>query len=308
MKILLTGSTGQLGHALQTYLSDFAEIIAPTRAELDLNQLDSIGAYLDATKPDLIINPAAYTAVDLAEKEVALANRINALAPAILAQEAKRQNIGLIHFSTDYVFDGEKADQDGNRLAYVESDICAPLNVYGASKLAGEQAIIESGCKYLIFRTSWVYSDFGKNFLLTILRLAQEKTELNIVNDQFGTPTSTLFLSQICHKVLSQLHQTNDTKQWWQQHQGLYHLTPSGETNWCDFSREIVAGAKEIGLLKANLPTIHGIPSSAYPTPAQRPKNSHLNKDKFQAQFNIQLPHWKDALQQCIRHMHTRNA
>lgn len=303
MRILLTGTSGQLGRTLVTNLADIAELITPRRADLDLSNIASIAPYIHQCKPDLIINPAAYTAVDLAEKESELAYRVNAEAPAVLAQEAKRLGIGLIHFSTDYVFDGSKVNSDGTASAYTEQDQCAPLNVYGASKLAGEQAIVDSECAHIILRTSWVYSDFGKNFLLTILRLAKEKPELNIVADQWGTPSSTMFLSDATKQILAQLQQAESPKTWWQTHQGIYHLTPDGVTNWCEFSQEIVTYAAQLGLLSVPLPQIHGIPSSAYPTPAQRPQNSRLDKTKLVHQFGIELPAWDVALHACLQAM-----
>lgn len=305
MKILLTGTNGQLGRSLAYALRDLGDLMTPQRAELDLSNLASIAPYIQQCKPDLIINPAAYTAVDLAEKESELAHCINAQAPAILAQEAKRLGIGLIHFSTDYVFNGEKVSKESAHAPYSEEDHCAPLNVYGASKLAGEQAIVASGCAYLIFRTSWVYSDYGKNFLLTILRLAKEKSELSIVNDQWGTPSSTQFLSLAINQIIQQLRQAENSTQWWQAHQGIYHLTPQGFTNWCEFSQHIVTQAQGLGLLGEQLPTIQGIPSSAYPTPAQRPKNSCLDKRKLSEKFGIPLPDWDVALQACLQAMAT---
>lgn len=301
MRILLTGSSGQLGHALKKELQDFAEIIAPTRAQLDLADTAQIATYVQALQPDLILNPAAYTAVDLAEKESELAHRVNALAPQVLAEQARLLGIPLIHFSTDYVFDGGKADVDGKLLAYREDDATTPLNAYGASKLAGERAIVGSGCQHLILRTSWVYSSFGKNFLLTILRLAKEKPELKIVNDQWGTPTSTRFLSQACRRILEQMTHAKDQAAWWTAHQGIYHLTPEGLTTWCDFSRAIVAQAQQLGLLD-QVPAIHGIPSAEYPTPAQRPRNSSLDKSKAQAHFALALPHWEQSLHDCLTH------
>lgn len=301
MKILLTGSSGQLGHALKKELQDFAEIIAPTRAQLDLADTAQIATYVQALQPDLILNPAAFTAVDLAEKESELAHRVNAIAPQVLAQQARQLDIPLIHFSTDYVFDGYKADVDGKLLAYREDDATLPLNVYGASKLAGERAIVGSGCQHLILRTSWVYSTFGKNFLLTILRLAKEKPELKIVNDQWGTPTSTRFLSQACRRILEQMTQAKDQAAWWKAHQGIYHLTPEGLTTWCDFSRAIIAKARQLGLLD-QVPVIHGIPSAEYPTPAQRPRNSSLDKSKIQTHFDLALPQWEQSLHDCLTH------
>jgi len=306
MRILLTGTSGQLGRSLASALQDLGDIITPQRAELDFSNIATIAPYIAQCQPDLIINPAAYTAVDLAEKESALAYRVNAEAPAILAQEAKRLHIGLIHFSTDYVFDGKKRQDNGALAPYTEQDVCAPLNVYGASKLAGEQAIIESGCAHLIFRTSWVYSDFGKNFLLTMLRLAKEKTELNIVNDQWGTPSSADFLSDAVKQVILQLQQGASSDTWWQQNQGLYHLTPLGYTHWCEFSQAIFQHAATLGLLTSASPTVIGIPSSAYPTPAQRPTNSCLDKTKFSQQFGIALATWDQALLTCLQTMQTQ--
>lgn len=303
MKILLTGTSGQLGRTLATNLANIAELLTPRRADLDLSNIASIAPYIQQSKPDLIINPAAYTAVDLAEQESELAYRVNAEAPTVLAKEAKCLGIGLIHFSTDYVFDGRKVNSDGTASAYTEQDQCAPLNVYGASKLAGEQAIFDSGCAHIILRTSWVYSDFGKNFLLTILRLAKEKPELNIVADQWGTPSSTMFLSDATKQILTQLQRADSPRTWWQTHQGIYHLTPDGVTNWCDFSQKIVAYAAQLGLLSTPLPKIHGIPSSAYPTPAQRPQNSRLDKSKLVQQFGIALPAWDQALHACLQTM-----
>ena len=302
MKILLTGCTGQLGAALRDQLKDFAEIIAPTRAQFDLADTAQIANYVQQVQPDLILNPAAYTAVDLAEKESELAYRVNAIAPQLLAEQARLLDIPLIHFSTDYVFDGSKADAQAQLLPYIEDDQCAPLNVYGASKLAGERAIVNSGCKHLILRTSWVYSGVGKNFLLTILRLAKEKSELKIVNDQYGTPSSSYFLSQSCHHILELMTQASDQTAWWKAHQGIYHLTPQGSTNWCDFSRAIVEHAQQLGLLH-QLPTIHGIPSAEYPTPARRPRNSCLDKSKAQAHFDLTLPDWEQSLHECLAHI-----
>lgn len=299
MKVLLTGCSGQLGHALRQRLQSQYELITPGRAELDLACPETIGDYLRQHRPQLIINPAAYTAVDLAETESDIAHRVNALAPAAFAAYARDAQIGLIHFSTDYVFDGRKCDVHGAPLAYLESDACAPLNVYGDSKLAGEKAIVESGCQYLILRTSWVYSPIGRNFLLTILRLAKEKPALHIVNDQWGTPTSSAFLSVQCAQILGQLEAAHDPTTWWQQSQGIYHLTPTGSTHWCEFSQSIVELAYARGLLHQK-PGIQGIPSASYPTPAQRPRNSRLDKTRVCQQFGLTLPDWQETLKQCI--------
>lgn len=299
MKILLTGVTGQLGHHLQRQLSQQHEVIAPQRSELDLSNADNITAFVRSTKPQLIIHPAAYTAVDQAESEAELAYQINAVAPGILASEAKQAGIGLIHYSTDYVFDGTLGNPDGSLAAYRESDTVNPLNVYGKTKLAGEQAIIASGCDYLIFRTSWVYSLFGKNFLLTMLRLAKERDALRVVNDQWGAPTSAGWLSEATARILGQLNNSDDATAWWKQHKGVYHLTTAGHTSWCGFTEEILRLAHERGLLQ-QLPSLTGIPATEYPTPALRPVNSRLDIHLLEQHFGLSTPSWQSALAQCL--------
>lgn len=297
MKILLTGSTGQLGNALLKSLTVYSQVFAPTRQELDLSQLDSIRETIQHYQPDLIINPAAYTAVDKAESESEIAHCINALAPQVMAQEAKKLNIGLIHYSTDYVFDGNKIDQQGNLISYIESDYTQPSNEYGKSKLAGELAIMRSGCRHLIFRTSWVYSSFGKNFLLTILHIANQREELRIVNDQWGTPTSANWLANNTDAIIQQLLSANNDADWWSQHQGLYHMTPTGTTNWQKFAAEIMQQSLALNLLKKSAPTIIGIPSTEYPTPARRPSNSCLDNSKLSREFKLDMPTWESLLQ-----------
>jgi dTDP-4-dehydrorhamnose reductase len=300
MKILLTGSTGQVGHALLQPLAECGQVIAPTRRELDLSQLDSIREAIARYQPDLIINPAAHTGVDIAESEAELAHRINALAPQVMAQEAKKMNIGLIHFSTDYVFDGNKADHQENLIPYVETDIAKPINEYGKSKLAGELAILASGCQHLIFRTSWVYSSFGKNFLSSMLRLANEKEELRIVNDQWGAPTSAGWLANNTCAIIQQIQNANDKATWWTQHGGLYHMTAAGKTTWQEFAMEIVQRSAALNLLTKPAPIIHGIPSVDYPTPARRPHNSCLDNSKFSHEFRLPRPMWQDLLQSVL--------
>ncbi len=297
MKILLTGSTGQLGNALLKPLTAHGQVFAPTRQELDLSQLDSIRETIRRYQPDLIINPAAYTAVDKAESEPEIAHCINALAPQVMAQEAKKLNIGLIHYSTDYVFDGNKIDQQGNLISYIESDYTQPGNEYGKSKLAGELAIMRSGCRHLIFRTSWVYSSFGKNFLLAILNIANQREELRIVNDQWGTPTSANWLANNTDAIIQQLLSANNDADWWSQHQGLYHMTPAGTTNWQKFAAEIMQQSLALNLLKKSAPTIIGIPSTEYPTPARRPSNSCLDNSKLSREFKLDIPTWESLLQ-----------
>jgi dTDP-4-dehydrorhamnose reductase len=297
MKILLTGSTGQVGNALLQPLAAFGQIIAPTRRELDLSQRDSIREAIARHQPDLIINPAAYTGVDQAESETDLAHRINALAPQVMAQEAKNRNIGFIHFSTDYVFDGNKADHLGNWIPYLETDTAKPLNEYGKSKLAGELAIRATGCQHLIFRTSWVYSSLGKNFLSSMLRLANDKDELRIVNDQWGAPTSAGWLANVTCAIIQQLQNANDKATWWTQHGGVYHMTAAGKTTWQEFATEIMRRSAPLNLLTKSAPVIHGIPSADYPTPARRPHNSSLDNSKFSREFKLPIPMWQDLLQ-----------
>lgn len=301
MRILLTGTSGQLGHALLSRLPATAIVRAPQRPELDLGNASQLRQYIADFKPDLIINPAAYTAVDLAENEAEKAYTINATAPAIMAEEARKLGAGLIHYSTDYVFPGDKKDTEGNWQAYVETDATAPLNVYGKSKLAGEQAIIASGCQHLILRTSWVYSNFGKNFFLTMLKLARERDQLRVVNDQWGTPNSADWLAAATCEILAQLQQSTDAATWWQQLGGIYHLSAAGATNWCAFASAIIELADQQNKLGKPAPQISGIPASEYPVPARRPHNSLLNTEKLQAAFGLPIPDWRVVLDACMR-------
>ena len=287
MKILVTGKNGQVGQALQNSLSGLGEIIALDRAQLDLADLDAVRATIRAVRPDLIINAAAYTAVDLAEQEEALAFRINADAPKVMAEEARELAIPLIHYSTDYVFDGSK---DG---AWVEDDQPAPLSAYGRSKRAGEVAIADSGVAHLIFRTSWVYGLHGKNFLLTMLRLAQERKELSIVNDQHGAPTWSHTIAEATSDVVRQMMSTGDANEYIAQYGGIYHLAAGGQTTWYDFAKKIFAHTTVL-----NKPLLHPITTDQYPLPARRPENSLLDTTKFQQTF-CSLPLWDEALTQC---------
>ncbi len=282
MKILLTGINGQVGAAIQQALGRSTlqhELIALDRLGLDLSDPASITRALNEHQPDIIINPAAYTAVDQAESDQDAALAINAAAPKQLAEGAARLGIPLIHFSTDYVFDGSKQG------AWLESDTPQPLNVYGASKLAGEQAIAASGCAHVILRTSWVYSSGGKNFYLTMRRLLSERDAVNVVDDQFGTPTPAGWLAE----VVLQLLQRWQAGQW---HSGIYHCTPTGVTHWLGFAQVIATQLASEQRLKAKLA---GIPSSDYPTPAQRPANSQLCCNKLRDTWAITLPDWQSA-------------
>jgi len=274
LKLLITGSNGQLGWALARTLAPMGEVIATDRVALDLSKPETIAPMIRALRPDVILNAAAYTAVDQAESEPALAATINATAPGVLAEEAKRSGALLVHYSTDYVFDGTKA------APYAENDVTAPLSVYGRTKREGEQAIEASGCEHLILRTSWVYGPRGKNFLLTILRLAREKPLLRIVADQIGAPTSTQTLAEATASIL-QRRQAGQS--------GLFHLTASGHTSWHGFAKLIVS------LAGPPLPEVEPIPTSAYPTAAKRPLNSRLDCTKVSGQFGLELPHWELA-------------
>ncbi|MES2161813.1 MAG: dTDP-4-dehydrorhamnose reductase [Pseudomonadota bacterium] len=284
MKILLTGSSGQVGYELARSLQGIGEVVAVDRKVMDLSDLDQVRDVIRREKPGLIVNPAAYTAVDKAESEPELAHRINAEAPGLMAQEAKLLGAAMVHYSTDYVFDGSAP------TARAEDDATGPLNVYGASKLAGEQAIAAAGIRHLIFRTSWVYGMRGKNFLLTMLRLAAERDELRVVADQHGAPTWSRTIADTTALVLSQAHAGG--REWWVQNSGVYHLSAQGQTTWFDFTRAIVEAA---GLECRVLP----ITSAEYPVPAKRPQYSVLSSERLMARF-CHLPDWKEALHLCM--------
>jgi dTDP-4-dehydrorhamnose reductase len=269
-KILITGTTGQVGGEIHRL---FPAALSPTRAELDLTDQASIRTYVRQTNPRWIVNPAAYTAVDKAESEPALAHAINADAPRILGEEARKIGATVLHFSTDYVFDGAKS------TPYLEDDPTNPLGVYGASKLAGEQSLAATGAAHIILRTSWVYGATGKNFLRTILKLAAERRELKIVADQHGAPTAAVDLATLTAQIVAAPPVPS----------GLYHATSSGATTWHGFASE--------ALRLANIrTTLVPIPTSAYPTPARRPANSRLNCEKLRHTFNLQLPPWQQSL------------
>lgn len=293
-KILHTGVNGQVGHALKAkFLHD--EVIALSREQLDLTKVHDIRRVVREVKPNLIINSAAYTAVDKAESEPDLAFAVNATAPQILAEEAARLNAALIHFSTDYVYDGTK------NSAYLESDETNPASVYGKSKLAGEDAIRQVGLPHLILRTSWVYGAYGKNFLKTILRLAAERDSLRIVADQFGAPTSSESIANSIVQLLENWQVENENQS------GVYHLTNSGETSWHGFSCEIVneynklIKEKNWPALKTQLENIAAISTAEYPLPALRPANSKLANTKLKQTFNLELPSWQQGLQQVMQ-------
>jgi dTDP-4-dehydrorhamnose reductase len=294
-KILLTGKNGQLGWELQRSLATFGQVVATDSKELDLADPDAIRRTIRRIAPDIIINPAAYTAVDKAESDTELAIAVNGIAPGILAEESLRLGALLVHYSTDYVFDGSKA------APYTEVDAPNPQSVYGRTKLAGEQAICTSGCKHLILRTSWVYGVHGGNFVKTILRLAKERNELRIVADQFGAPTWARNLAQATASALS----CWQNKNWDGDFSGLYHLTAAGRTNWHEYAEEIVRLARKCDpALAAKLLDIRPIATQEYPVPAKRPANSVLSNDKIRDAFGIVLPEWRDSLAECVREIY----
>jgi dTDP-4-dehydrorhamnose reductase len=285
VKILINGRHGQVSHELQQRLGAVGELLVLGRDQLDLAQPDQIRRQVQNIRPDLIINAAAHTAVDLAESEPQSAFSINAVAPGILAEEALALDIPLIHYSTDYVFDGTK---DG---PYNEDDTPNPLGVYGKSKLAGEQAVRDVQGKHLILRTSWVYSTHGRNFLLTMQRLLQEKPELRVVADQIGAPT---WAGTIANSTLALIErwQTGQVANW-----GTYHLSAQGETSWFGFAQAIGEALREQGKPCADLLPI---PSSDYPTPAARPLNSRLDCSRLQRDWGVSQPDWQTALRECL--------
>ena len=289
MRILLTGRNGQLGWELQRVLAPVATVVALGREDLDLAQPDRIRDAVGATRPDLIINAAAYTAVDRSEGDEDAAFAINAHAPAVLAESAGRLRIPLIHYSTDYVFDGTK---DG---PYTELDAPNPLGVYGRSKLAGERAIQASGCAHLIFRISWIYAARGKNFLLTMLKLAREKPELRVVRDQIGVPTWARMVAEATGVIVAA------TRSDLTRHSGLYHLAAAGSTSWHGFASRIVALGAERGLCPA-VP-VTPITTAEYATPTRRPPNSQLDCSKLATAFGIALPAWEASLRWCLDDM-----
>lgn len=284
-KILLTGKNGQVGWELQRTLATLGEIIALGQEGMDLANPDIIIKTLRDVKPDLIVNAAAYTAVDQAESEPDLAMAINGIAPGIIAQEAKRLGAVLIHYSTDYVFDGTKT------TPYTEHDHPNPINAYGRSKLAGEQAIQAVDVPHLIFRTSWVYGARGKNFLLTIQRLARERSLLRVIEDQIGAPTWCRLLAEATAQVVAQGR--GDLACYIQQHKGIYHMTCAGQTSWYGFARAIL---DHLGRQADSVPQLRAIASRDYPAEATRPAHSILNNARLAQAFGIVMSDWKVAL------------
>ena len=286
-RILILGAQGQLGIELQKAFAGAGEVVALGREWCDLAHPETIRKAMGDVNPGIVLNAAAYTAVDRAESEPELAMRVNGDAPGVLAEEARKTGALLVHYSTDYVFDGSKTGP------WVEDDAVNPLNEYGRTKLEGERTIANAGGRYLIFRTSWVYSPHGANFLRTMLRLGKERDQLRIVNDQIGAPTTAAALARATRAVIDTGFQDADS--------GVYHMTCAGETSWFGFAQEIFRRAKEPE--NKSWPLVTGIPDTEYPTPAKRPKNSVLSNARLQARLGVALPRWEDALAETIAQM-----
>ncbi|RQR98506.1 dTDP-4-dehydrorhamnose reductase [Burkholderia sp. Bp8994] len=286
--ILVTGVNGQVGFELLRTLQGLGHVVACDRTMLDLSDLDQVRAVVRDLKPAVIVNPAAYTAVDQAETAIDAARRLNTDVPRVLAQEALRLNALLVHYSTDYVFDGTKEG------VYVETDETNPQNVYGLTKLDGERAIAATGCDHLILRTSWVYGRRGKNFLLTMLKLAAERSELRVVVDQLGAPTWSNSIAAATAHILAQCLAPNAGNVRAPQ-SGVYHLAAGGETSWHGFAQEIFRLA-----LGDKAPRVLPIAASEYPTPARRPANSRMSGAKLAGTFGIRMPAWNEALRLCL--------
>lgn len=288
LKILLFGKNGQVGWELQRSLAPLGELLALDfdSQELcgDFTNLEGLAKTIQKVAPDIIVNAAAHTAVDKAESEPELARSINALAPGVLAKEAKRSGALLIHYSTDYVFDGS------GDTPWQETDFTSPISVYGKTKLEGEAAIIASGCKHLIFRTSWVYAARGGNFAKTMLKLAQERDALKVIDDQIGAPTGADLLADItAHAIRIALQRPEVC--------GLYHLVASGQTSWHEYANFVIDFARQAGIeIKVSPEAIQPVPTSAFPTAAKRPMNSRLDTTKLQNTFDLKLPHWQSGV------------
>ncbi|KPG86001.1 dTDP-4-dehydrorhamnose reductase [Pseudomonas sp. RIT-PI-o] len=292
MKILLLGKSGQVGWELQRSLAPLGELIALDRHQADglngdLSNPEALRATIRQVQPDVIVNAAAYTAVDKAESETELADRVNGIAAGVMAEEAAASGAWLVHYSTDYVFNGQ------GTAAWRETDAVAPVNHYGSSKLAGERAITASGCKHLIFRTSWVYGARGNNFAKTMLRLASDRETLSVVADQIGAPTGADLIADVTAQALRQALQQPELA-------GLYHLAAAGEVSWHGYASEVIAFAKANGEL-LTVKAIEPVETTSYPTPAHRPLNSRLNTQKLRATFSLHLPDWQSGVTRMLR-------
>ena len=293
MRIMLFGKNGQVGWELRRTLAPLGDVYAVDYPEVDFLDLAALQAFTLEAQPDLIVNAAAYTAVDQAESEPEIANTINGEAPGVLAEIARELGIGLVHYSTDYVFDGTKSEP------YTEDDEPNPLSVYGASKLAGDKAICEAGCPHLILRTSWVYGARGKNFFLTILRLAREREEISVVDDQIGCPTWSRSIEDVTARILKAGYRAGEDRLAWDEEipSGVYNYSSSGSTSWYGFASEIIAGDPnpDEHIVQRLVP----IGTEAYGAAAARPENSELSKDKLGKVFGILPEEWREQLQGC---------
>jgi dTDP-4-dehydrorhamnose reductase len=292
LKILVTGKNGQVGFELQRALAPLGEIIAVDHAECDLADADAIRELVRQVAPDVIVNPAAYTAVDKAEADQATATAVNAQAPRVFGEEAARLGALVVHYSTDYVFNGTKEG------AYSEADQPDPQSVYGSTKFAGERALAEVNPRHLILRTSWVVGAHGGNFAKTMLRLAAERDQLSVVADQFGAPTSAALLADMTAQLIRQYQREGaDAFPY-----GTYHVSASGETNWCDYARFVIGEALAAGkVLKVGPDAITPLTTAQYPTPAKRPANSRLDTSHFRSTFGLRLPHWQESVRHILQ-------
>lgn len=291
MRIVLFGRGGQVGRELERVLPPLGDVLAFNREAADLERLEALRDLIRRESPDIVVNAAAYTAVDKAESEPDRARRINADAVQVMADEVGRLGGWLVHYSTDYVFDGTKS------CGYVESDAARPLNVYGATKLAGEQFVAASGCRHLIFRTSWVYAAHGANFIRTILRLAQDREDLSVVDDQIGAPTGAARIAEVTAAAMARLGSAETAPP----KSGVYHLASTGATSWHGYAEFVVATAQTCGLpLRAGPGQIRPIPSSAWPQAARRPANSLLDSTRLQTALGVTLPPWQDDVRRVV--------
>jgi len=292
MKILLTGKDGQVGFALHKKLASLGEIIATNRDMLDLADPQAIKIFIDQTKPDIIINPGAYTKVDHAENESDLAFQINAVAPQVLTEKASELHIPIIHFSTDYVFDGLKNEP------YLETDEVNPQSVYAQTKWQGEEGVRQYK-KHIILRTSWVFSSHGQNFLKTILRLAQEKASLNVLSDQIGTPSSSDLLANVTYNIVKTILKNTNFKDF-----GTFHVTSMGDTDWFHYACFIIDEAMRLGLKTVmTSKDVKPISSDLYPALAKRPANSRLDTSKIKKTFMLELPHWEEEVKRILKEL-----
>ena len=293
MKILVTGKNGQVGHELMRSLAPLGQVVGVDVKECDLAQSAAIEALLERVRPDIIINPAAYTEVDKAESQPTIAHAVNAQAPKLLARYAARHNIPIIHFSTDYVFDGKKEG------AYVEDDEANPKSVYGKTKWLGEDSVRKLAAKHIIIRTSWVFGSHGVNFLKTMLKLASERDKLSVVSDQFGAPTSARLLADAVAQIVTELAEPGSYRKY-----GTYNVAARGETSWHGYAQVVVEKAIKHGMdLKINPKDIKPITSREYPMPAPRPSNSRLDTTKVRTVFSVSLHKWQDEVEKVIQEL-----